>query len=247
MTRNSLNHQLIDAAASEALGANTPAESAAYQQEVAAAGDDARRLDRQLRETVARLSASSPYMSPPADLRGRLLQATAPTTFRMEDYRKATRDTGRFYRWGFYAALAFLAAGAWFNLNTQSQLQTTQGQVAGLIHQIKVRDTALSDLINPKADQIAVLQNNKVTGKAFVNDETKTAVVVLPEGILPAGKTVDKITMTRNGKTTTYTTVALTAPREAFPQWTGAQLNPNFSVDHVAPDPQQKVFTATMK
>ena len=222
--------QMIDAAASEALGANSPAESAAYQQELTAAGDDARRLDRQLRETVARLASASPYMKPPADLRGKLLQATAPTTFRMEDYRKVTQETGRFYRWGFYAAVAFLAAGAWFNLSTQSKLQSTQGEVAGLVHQIKVRDTALSDLINPKADQIAITQDNKVAGKAFVNSETGTAVVVLPQGILPPGKTVDKMTMTRNGKTVTYTTVALTAPREAFPQWAGGAVEHEFRV-----------------
>ncbi len=246
MSNRALNQQMIDAAASEALGANGPTESAAYQQEVAAAGDDAGRLDRQLRETVARMAAASPYMKPPADLRGKLLQATAPTTFRMEDYRKVTRDTGRFYRWGFYAALAFLAAGAWFNLRTQNQVQSMQGEVAGLVQQVKVRDTALSDLINPKADQIAITQDNKVAGKAFVNDETRTAVVVLPQGILPPGKTIEKMTMTRNGKTMTYTTVALTAPREAFPQWAGAQLNTNFAVDHVSPDPEQKVFKAAM-
>ncbi|HUO07661.1 MAG TPA: hypothetical protein VM008_05135 [Phycisphaerae bacterium] len=246
MAMNGLNEELIEAAAAEALGANTPKDSAAYPQQVAAGGEDAQRLDRQLRETVALLAAASPFMKPSEDLRGRILQTTAPTTFRMEDYRKSMKDSGRFYRWGFYAAMAFLAAGAWFNMITQNQLTTMQGQMQALGNQVKARDVAITDLISPKADQVAIMQDNKLSGKAFVNDETHTAVVVLPQGILPPNKTIDKMTMTRNGKKVTYGVVALTTSREAFPQWSGAQLNPNFSVDHVTPDPQQKVYTATM-
>src|SRR5438045_604834 len=112
---NKMTEQLLDAAACDALGINTPAESAAYQQDLTAAGKDAKETDRALRETVSRLAAASPHMEPSADLRGRILQATAPRTFKMEEYRKATQESGRFYRWGFAAAMLFLMAAAWFN------------------------------------------------------------------------------------------------------------------------------------
>ena len=48
------NSQLLDAAATDALGAHTPAESAAYQQELASAGQEAQHLDRQLRNGLDR-------------------------------------------------------------------------------------------------------------------------------------------------------------------------------------------------
>lgn len=241
--KKQLNENLIDAAASEAIGANLPADTAAYQQELAGADESAQRLDRQMKEAVARMAAASPYMEPPANLRGRILQATAPTTFKMEDYRKATSDTGRFFRWGFYAALAFLAAGAWFNIATQ---QSSQKQVAMLKQQLQLRDQAIDGLVNPKADQIALKLNDKVAGKMFVNEETHTAVAVVPQGMLPAGKTFNSVTLTRDGKKETYSTIAVTADAGSFPQWDGAKLQNKFSVDNVAPDPQQKTYTARM-
>ena len=125
---NKMTEAWMDTAACETLGANTAEESAAYQQQLADAGSEASQTDRALRETVARLSAASPYMAPPADLRGRILQATAPATFKMEDYRKATHESGKYYRWGFYAAMFFLMAGAYYNLSVKS---AQAGQPAG--------------------------------------------------------------------------------------------------------------------
>ena len=99
------NEQLLDNAISETLGMNTAGESAAYER--ALAGDaGARATDRQLRETTAYLAAASPHMAPPADLRGRILLATAAKTYKLEDYRKASGEDNRFYKWGFYAAAA---------------------------------------------------------------------------------------------------------------------------------------------
>src|SRR4029079_4894668 len=85
---------------------------------VAEAPAEGRMMQRDLRETVARLGAASPYMQPPEELRARILQAHATATFRMEDYRKATRDNSRYYKWGFYAAMLFMMAGSWYNLST---------------------------------------------------------------------------------------------------------------------------------
>jgi hypothetical protein len=236
-----LNSQLLDSAATEALGAHTPAESAAYQQELAAAGVDAQRLDRQLRETVARMGAASPYMKPSDDLRGRILQATAPTTFRMEDYRRVSKDSGRFYRWGFYAALLFLTAGAWYNVSIQNSLKQ---QTASAKQQIAERDTALASLVNPNADQITLVQGGKVTGRAYVDDATNKAVVVLPEGMLPPGKGI-QLTLNRNGKQVAYQTVVVNASRALFPD-AGTKLDTTFAVNNVQPDKSKQVFTATM-
>ena len=243
MSSKGLNQQTIDAAASEALGGNSPTESAAYQQEVAAAGEDARKLDRQLRETVARMAAASPYMKPPADLRGKLLQATAPTTFRMEDYRKATRDTGRFYRWGFYAALAFLAAGAWFNLNTQNQLQATQGQVAAMRQQAGERNIALAAFLNPNANQITFKDKDsgKTVGKAIVDEKAKTAVVILANGAVPVGRAPQLTVPGKDGHAIAYNTVLITAPAELIqaPKGTDATAMLKIDMKDMTPDTQQ--------
>lgn len=236
-----MNATLLDSAAAEALGANTPAGSAAYQQELAAAGEGARRLDRQLRETVARLGAVSPFMKPPADLRGSILQATAPTTFKMEDYRCAVSDSGRFYRWGFYAAMLFLMAGAWYNISLQGSLRQ---QTAMAKQQIEDRDIALGSLVNPNADQITLVQNGKVTGKAYVDDKTNKAVVVLPEGLIPAGKGI-QLTLNRNGKQVAYQTVVVNAARGLFPG-AGMKLDTSFAINDVQPDTSKPVFRATM-
>lgn len=243
MVKSGLNEQLIESAASEALGANAPIDSVGYQQELAAGGDDAKRLDRQLRETVALMSAASPYMRPSADLRGRILQATAPTTFRMEDYRKAMKDTGRFYRWAFYAALAFLAAGAWFNMTTQNQLMATQGQVASLKQQAGERNLALAAFLNPNSNQITFKDKDsgKTVGKALVDDKNKTALVILANGAVPPGSAPQLSVPGKDGKEVAYNTVLIMAPAEVLqaPKGTDAVAMLKIKTGNIAPDPQQ--------
>jgi hypothetical protein len=245
ITTSKFSDQVLDAAAGEALGANSPADSAAWQQQLATGGAPVNGLDRELRETVARLSAASPYMATHSDLRAKILQATAPQTFRMEDYRHANRDTGRFFRWGFAAAMLFLAAGAWYNMTLQSQLKAT---VASANAQLDVRNVAISDLISPKAKQVALVQNSKVYAKAFVNDATKTAVLLVPEGLMPAGKTINEITLTNDeNKPVVYRTIAITTSRAAFPQVAaGDTLNVELKAQNIQPDPNQRAYTAQM-
>jgi len=210
-TKGKLSEQLLDAAACEALGANTPAESAAYQQELTGSGEHARHVDWELRETIARLAAASPHMEPPADLRGRILQASAPVTFRMEDYRKATREDNRFYKWGFYAAMLFLSAGALFNISTRDALHRANQQSQALAGMIKERDSALMAFVNPKSQEVNLKEGDKTYGKALLDPESQTAVVLLPKGMVPAGKS-PQLSITQGGKSVAYKTVLMEAP-----------------------------------
>lgn len=208
-----MTDQLLDDAACDALGVLSPVESAAYQQDLAVAGPTALQTDRELRETTARLAAASPHMAPPADLRGRILQATAPVTFRMEDYRKVTREDFRFYKWGFYAAACFLVAAALYNINTKSSLDRANAHIAALGQQrnqlavaAEERNKVIAALINPDA-QLITWTNPKPYARAFLNAQDHTAVLICPEESIPAG-TLAQLKI--NGDA--YKTTLITAP-----------------------------------
>jgi hypothetical protein len=217
-----LSEQLLDSAACDAIGANPPVESAAYQQQLASAGDDARRLDREFRNTVALLSAASPAMTPPEDLRGRILQATAPATFKMEDYRKATQEPNRFYRWGFYAAMFFLMAGGYYNMSIQSAAKQNaeiankaNALAAELTQQVQGQNAALAAFVNPQSRQVTFVNNNKVVGRALVNEQTRTAVVIFPRELVPQGKAL-QLQLPQDGKMVAYNTIMITAPENTL-------------------------------
>jgi hypothetical protein len=239
MDAKKMNEQLLDAAACDALGATSPTESAAYQQELAAAGEEARLVDRDLRETVARLSAASPHLAPPPDLRGKILQATAPVTFRMEDYRKATQEPNRFYKWGFYAAMLFLMAGAYYNLGLQSTVKAMGQQTQALAQQMIERDSALTTLLDPNVQQVAFKNHAGQTfGKAYVNENTRVAVVILPEQAIPEGKTAQLRMPGADGKPVEYRTVLIKASTPAMAQelWLAGSSETPLSIQQTAPD-----------
>lgn len=242
-----LSLEFLDAAACEALGASTPGESAAYQQKLASAGDDAKRKDRSLREMVALLSAASPHLAPPPDLRGRILQATAPTTFRMEDYRKATKDNGWFFRWGFAAAMLFLSAGAYYNMTVKSELDRATNTAKAYEHKVAERDVALAAFVNPKAQQVILASEGKPFGKAFLDAHTQTAVVILPREMVPQGKTV-QFSMQQEGKDVKYNTVLLTAPGDSLNAPKDIPLERIFAIKQsdMRPDTQNRVITAEL-
>jgi len=218
-----MTDQLLDEAACDALGINTPAESAAYQQELTTAGADARRTDQMLRETVSRLAAASPHLMPSADLRGRILQATAPTTFKMEDYRKATRDNGKFYRWGFYAAMLFLTLGAGYNMMMQSKLKHTEevataklNEAQKIVNNITALDhkrvEAFTAFFGDDVQQITFKgTNGAVQGRAWLNEEKKQALVVLPSGMIPKEGTLQLTQPGPNGTAVAFDTLVLKA------------------------------------
>lgn len=230
-TRNHMTDQLLDDAACDAIGANTSAESAAYAQQLAAAGEAARKTDRTLREAVSRLSAASPYMTPPSDLRGRILQATAPATFRMEDYRKAMKDNSRLYKWGFYAAMLFLMAGAWYNMDTRNQLTRANQQA-------QQRDQVIAAFVNPNGQQITWRDEaGHAVARAIVDVKSQKALVIGPQELFPPGYSA-QLALNVEGKNTKFQTVLLTAPAKdlnlSVPSHT--DLAKLFNVTNLSPD-----------
>jgi hypothetical protein len=225
----SLPDSLVDTAAGEALGANTPEESAAYQRQIDADPTGAaRRLDRELRHTAARLAAASPYMKPPADLRGRILQATAPVTFKMEDYRRATREDYRFYKWGFYAAAVFLIMGALYNIDTRGKLDQANKNVVALRQQEQQIAARSNEIITTfaRGDQITWRdETGKPYGKAIVDMTTHKAVMIFPQETMP-GNLRPQLNLTLNDQKIAFDTTLITASASEL----------NFAVPKNAPD-----------
>jgi hypothetical protein len=225
--------EMLDAAACEALGANTPADSAAYSGRLA--DERVRAADRDLRETVARLAAASPHVAAPADLRGRLLQATAPTTFKMEDYRKATQDSGRFYKWGFYAAMLFLMAGAYYNLALQTKLKQAGDAFTAQASQVQERDQALAAFFNPNATQVHLIdgKTKQRYGEAVIDEKSKTAVVILPDKMVPKNQTVR---ITPQNSTVPYSTVLVRTTGDAIQPLSGKTVETAIQIKTMEPD-----------
>jgi hypothetical protein len=210
--------ELLDAAACEAIGANTPGESAVYQRELATLDDSARSADRMLRETSARMAAASPHLKPSANLRGRILQATAPATFRMEDYRKANQEDTRYYKWGFYAAAMFLVAASLWNFSYQSALTQANGKIAALGDQnakltaaAQEEHDAIATLVNPQSLQIVWKADGKIYGRGVADLATRRAILIFPQEMLASGiKPV--LTLQSQGQKVAFQTDLITAP-----------------------------------
>lgn len=240
--------QMLDAAAGEALGVNTPESSAAYH--AASEGDAALiRTERELREAVARLAAASPYLEPREELRGRILQATAPQTFKMADYRQAGREN-RIYRWGFYAAAVFLMAAAYFNLNMQTKVKNletaliqSQQQVATVSQQSAERGLALTQVLDPNTNQIRLTRDGKVGALAFVNNQTRTGVMIVAAGSIPAGHNAATLTVEHAGVPTEYKTLLVAA--DGLPNWAGGSFDKGVHGTNLQPAPSP-VFEANL-
>jgi hypothetical protein len=243
-----------ETAACEALGANTPAESAAYQKTLAEdQTGTAAKLDRNLRQTAARLAAASPHMTPSADLRGRILEATAPKTFKMEDYRKATREDPRFYKWGFYAAAAFLIMASLYNLSVRRDLDTSNARVAALQNQTQQLASVnnemkgtLGTMVDPHSMYLTYNENGAPFTRMIVNPAARKAVLIMPEEMVPAGAH-PQLTMDINNQKLTFNTSLITAPAVQIGMKVPSQ-QPNFaqkpSVEKLTPDNVNNVNVA---
>jgi hypothetical protein len=217
--KNTVTESLEETAACEALGANTAAESAAYQKTLAEDQTGAAaKLDRQLRETSAQLAAASPHLAPSTDLRARILQATAPQTFRMEDYRKATKEDPRFYKWGFYVAAAFLVMASLYNLSVGRNLETANKNILALQSQLnqaaainQESNNAVAAFIDPRSVYLTWNENGKPFGRGLVNPATHQALLIFPQELVQPGTRM-QLAMNVNGSKVDFKTTMIVAP-----------------------------------
>ena len=196
-----MDEAFLDAAVAEALQTQGPEESDAYVRELAQSDEESKRVARELKETVARLSAASPYMEPPASLRGKILQATAPASFKMEDYRKKGEGmSSAWLRWGMVAAVAFLTWSAYTNMSLQNTVKQ-QNQVLvsadGTLKQYQVQVKELQTQVKHASVAIAALADDKVQKSVMVNEKgeklgllvqdptTKEFLIVMPQTVMP--------------------------------------------------------------
>lgn len=208
--------QAMDTAISEALG-ETPA---AYQ---AGGEGESRRAGREMRETVARLAAASPHMKPSPELRARILEASAPKTYKLEDYRKVGSEDFRWYKWGFYAAAAFLITAAMYNINvvnnTNARLDAAQKQYAALAKEANALEASnergravVSALVDPRGTQIT--WNDATTHQPVMRAvvDGTTAVMIMPQELLPNGAQPQLTLKGDNGQAITFQTTVISAP-----------------------------------
>ncbi len=251
-----INDELLDAAACEALGSHTHEESAAYAHELAAAGAPGQTLDRQMRETAAALAAASPHMKPSNELRARILHVTAPKSFRLEDYRKASREDVRYYKWGFAVAAAFLVMAGLYNINTRGSLDQANAKFAQLQKQAQQlavddqqRNDALNMFVNPRNGQIICLNDKgQPFGRGIVDLQNKKALLILPQEMVAAG-TAPQLTLDDgSGNKVAFATSLVTGPAGAMglvvPD--NAKLPNNFAFENVVPDAANKPRAASI-
>jgi hypothetical protein len=209
-SKSTATEMLEETAACEALGANTAAESVAYTAAVAGDATGAtRKLDKEMRETAGRLVAASPHMVPPADLRGRIVEATAPRTFKMEDYRKVTKEDPRFYKWGFYAAAAFLIMASLWNINVRSdankKLVAMQNTVSQQQRVIEQGNNAVAAFLDPHSVYLTWNEDGKPFGRGVVNPAAHKALLIFPQELIPENGAL-RLTMNVNGNKTDFDT-----------------------------------------
>lgn len=253
MDSNTINDTFLDAAASEALGINSPMDTALLETNRAGAGEAGATLERELRETVARLSATSPHMAPPANLRGRILQATAPATFRMEDYRKATGENMRVYKWGFYAAAVFLIAAALFNISTRNQAAKTYNaytaevnQANALAQQVQSRNALVNLLADPRTQQVTLKddQQNPVM-RVFANPAMHQAIAIVPPGLMPEGQNV-QISWDEGNTRVAFQTATLTEQGGDLKAPQGMSIPTAINIGKRSPDDSYRPLVAGM-
>lgn len=192
-----VSEPFLDDAAAEALLANTPPESRLFARMLdgADAATDASFIA--LKETATKLSAAAPYMQPPESLRERVLLATAPKQFNINDYRKtvqAETDDGIpwFWRWGLVAAVVALVASGYRNYALQSSVAIANNRGTLQSLQMQHQAQALAMLLDPHVVQFPVRGNvgpnvnpaaAPLIGKFLVDPGTHRCMLVMPHAV----------------------------------------------------------------
>jgi hypothetical protein len=201
VTKN-VRDEFADAAAANAIGAGTADDRALAE---APATDEEKKIERELREVAARMAAASPYMEPSEDVRARIMAETSPSNYKMSDYKKANGEA-KWWRYGLIAAVLFLVAAAYWNMEIKNQLAKSEAQTAAARQIINDQNKALSMIADPKTTKAALKVNDKVAGAVLLDEENQIAVVVAPTQLFPQGK-VPQFEMTVNGHKKTYRTI----------------------------------------
>jgi len=203
-----VDEAFLDAAAMQAVGAHTAAEAEAFKTRLAAGSAEEQRVAAELETVVAKMAGASPYMEPGEALRGKILQATAPQSFKYDEYRKSN-DMARWQRWGLIAAVLFLVVGASYNMMLQSAVKERDGRlgeaVARLNQQqleISERNKVLAMAMHPdtKRRDIVQAEGTKVVGALLENQTLNTSYLVLPNTVIPPGTTAKIVYTDKNGE-----------------------------------------------
>jgi len=163
-------------------------------------------------------------MKPSTELRARILDATSPKSYKLEDYRKVGSEDMRWYKWGFYAAALFMIAIAMWEYNMRGSMQGQQQEIARLksagqqvVAQNQQMESMINALLNPGAQ---ITWNDNDTKKPFaraVLGENGTAILIVPTELVAPGSTVPQLTLTDStGKTVTFSTQLISAPAGAI-------------------------------
>jgi len=245
-----MNETFLDNAAGEALMINSAADSQALAEMRPGSAGAGSRIERELNETVARLAAASPYMKPSADLRGRILQATAPASFRMEDYRRKGGEDMRFYKWGFYAAAVFLIAASMYNIYTRNTLTAAANQqmarANSLAQQVQMRDSLVSQMADPRTQQVTMVDaSRQPVARVYLNPQTRQAVLIASEGLVPEGKSL-QVRMPEGIAEVPYQTTVLTVRGGGLHSAPGQTLANVLSIGNMSPDESNRPMVAGM-
>lgn len=196
MTQQNQNHQdpneaFLDAAIAEALGDMSAA--------APAVNDQQKRQRRDIQETVAKMSAAAPYMEPPANLKEKILAATAPATFKIEEYRRGERSL-RFFRIGLAAAVMALMATGYVAYQQYERSNSYMRQAVALQAQSSAQGQAIAKLVNNNVTKIALTNDRGETVGLLLQDKTSNdAMLVMPQEMIPPGQ-IAKVEIVQNGK-----------------------------------------------
>lgn len=185
------NEAFLDAAIAEALGDMSAAAPATTQEQ--------KRQRREIQETVSRMSAAAPYMQPRASLKEQILAATAPATFKIEDYRRGERSL-KFFRMGLAAAVMALVATGFIAYQQYERGNAYMRQATNYQQQSSAQGQAIAKLVNNNVTKIALTDaKGQTVGLLLQDKSTKDAMIVMPQDMIPPGQ-LAKVEIVQNGQ-----------------------------------------------
>jgi hypothetical protein len=165
------------------------------------------------------------------------------------------KDNSRYYKWGFYAAMLIMMAASWYNLSAASHNERLQVALAQQQEQIKGLQglngeilATLGTLVTADAQQITLVDaDNKPWSRAWVDDKTKRAVMIMPQELVASNS--GELTVSRDNVKVTYKTTILPVQASQLagrmPQ--GITIQAPLNVQMLSPDTGMKPpMTATM-